>query len=181
MRLTEVLPWDLRISKPCCVGRGSTVITLRVLSQLTLEYRRPELAGCDLRNKLMSVWQWPGPQSCRFAGGGFEKNLDSSNFWIHMEVLKIPNVTWKAVKLVAFHSHCETRVRNIWCYYSVYWPGNLKVGRRCHGWGRGCSSLWYFPKKSCPCEPSVFSKHNSVFYFLSKKEKCKSWTFISSP
>lgn len=55
MRLTEVLPWDLRISKPCCVGRGSTVITLRVLSQLTLEYRRPELAGCDLRNKLMSV------------------------------------------------------------------------------------------------------------------------------
>lgn len=129
----EVLPWDLRLSKPCCMGRGSTVIALRVLLQLTLEYWRPELAGRDLRNKLMSVWQWPGPQSCRFAGGGFEENLDSSNFWILMGVLRIPNVTWKVVKLatclfLAFRFHCETRVRNIWCYllYVLSWKSKSR-------------------------------------------------------
>lgn len=106
-------------SKPCICDRGGAVIAFGVLLQLTFECWSPVLAGCDLMMKLMSVWQPPGPelQICRrrlwgnwfhyflgSCGGPGKPYYDSKN-------LKL------AVSLgPSFHSHCETRVSNIWFY-----------------------------------------------------------------
>lgn len=181
MKLMEVLPCRLRISEPCrceswkqCHCPQSPVATL--------ECWRPVLAGCDL---------WPSWRlcdngqglSCTFAGG----KSDSSASWIHMEVLGVLNVTWKAVKLAlslspAFLSRRENRVReNISLVLLIRGLArSSKRGRRRYGCGWGFPSLWYFAKKKLSLQARCV-KHSSVFHFLSDKAKCKPRTSISSP